>query len=211
MPDPYRHSNPETPSHDEKTFVRRYTWIIVKNVLGWLLILSALVVAGVVPIPLGTPMFLIGFALITLPGKRRMTSGALRGIRIKLYTRKSQMWRLAISLLLPPTFVWLLEFQRHAILHPSQMTLLRLCGLYAAAIVVAWIFIWIVLLGLNLVIRFLPKTRRHVRPWLRDHGINLLPPRRKIRGIEKQLSPDDQQILGFGRARLFRGNRNKKK
>jgi hypothetical protein len=120
------------------------------------------------------------------------------------------MWRLAFSLLLPPAFVWLLEYQRHAILHPSQMGTLRLCGLYTAAVVGAWIFIWVILQGANLILRFLPKTRRYVRPWLRDHGINLLPPRRKIRSLGKQLPPDDQQILGFGRAGLFRRSDKKK-
>jgi hypothetical protein len=209
-------SVPNRPSKSEKaiaeiTYIERYAWIIIKNVIGWVLMLSAIVVGGVFPIPLGTPLFLIGFALITLPGKRRMTSGALRGIPIKLYTRKALMWRLAFSLLLPPAFVWLLEYQRHAILHPSQMSLLRLCGLYAAAVVGAWIFIWLILQGANLILRFLPKTRRFVRPWLRNHGINLLPPRRKIRSLGKQLPPDDQQILGFGRAGLFRRSEKKKK
>src|ERR1700689_2808098 len=133
-------SAPNRPSKSEKalleiSYIEQYAWIIIKNVIGWLLMLSAIVVGGVFPIPLGTPLFLIGLALITLPGKRRMTSGALRGIPIKLYTRKALMWRLAFSLLLPPAFVWLLEYQRHAILHPSQMSLLRLCGLYAVAVV----------------------------------------------------------------------------
>ncbi len=209
-------SVPNRPSKSEKalaeiTYIERYAWIIIKNVVGWVLMLSAIVVGGVFPIPLGTPMFLIGFALITLPGKRRMTSGALRGIPIKLYSPKAQMWRLAISLLMPPAFVWLLEFQRHAILHPSQMSPLRLCGLYAAAIVVAWIFTWIVLLGLNLIIRVLPRTRRHVRPWLRNRGINLLPPRRKFRGLGKQSPPNDQEILGFGRSSSFRRDNADKK
>jgi hypothetical protein len=189
----------ETLYAKRKTFLKGYPWIIVKNVVGWALMLSAIVVGGVFPIPLGTPMFLIGFALITFPGKRRITSGALRGIPIRLYTRKARMWRVAVSLLLPPAFVWLLEYQRHAILHPSQMSPPRLCGLYAFAIVVAWVFTWVVLLGANLIVRILPKTRRHVRPWLRRHGIHLLPPRRKIRSMGKQSPPDDQQILGFGR------------
>jgi hypothetical protein len=207
-------SVPNRPSKSERalseiTYIERYAWIIIKNVVGWVLMLSAIVVGGIFPIPLGTPMFLIGFAMITLPGKRHMTSGALRGIPIKLHTRKAHMWRLAISLLLPPAFVWLLEYQRHAILHPSQMGLLRLCGLYGVAIVGAWILIWLMLMMMNVLIRFLPKTRRRVRPWLRDHGINLLPPRRKVRNLGKQLPPDDQQILRFGRTSAARRDREK--
>jgi hypothetical protein len=189
----------EQAAAEAKTFLERYTWILVKNVVGWLLMLSALVVAGVVPIPLGTPMFLIGFAMITLPGKRHITSGALRGIPIKMYTRTARMRRLAVSLLLPPAAVWFLAIQRHPIIHPSQMSLSHLCAVYVAAIVGAWILTWLTLLAINAVLSVLPRTRRHVRPWLRRHGINLLPPRRKLRNPSRPHARDDQEILGFGR------------
>ncbi len=128
MPDPKRSLKPENDPADRSTFLRRYTWIIIKNVVGWVLMLSAIAVGSVFPVPLGTPMFIIGFAMITLPGKRRLTSGALRGIPIKLYTRKALTWRLAIALLLPPAAVWFLAFQRHPIVHPSRLGLWRLCA-----------------------------------------------------------------------------------
>jgi hypothetical protein len=161
------------------TFVRRYTWVIIKNIIGWVLILSALVVGSVLPVPLGTPMFFIGFALVNFPGKRRLTSSALRGIRINLRSRNAHLWRLAVSLILPLAVLWFLEHEPHPVLHPTQMPLLQLCGLYAAALLAAWMIVWLFLLGVNAIVKILPRLRRRVRPWLRDRGINLLPPRRK--------------------------------
>jgi hypothetical protein len=209
MPTRNRLQKSERAAAEAKTFLEKYTWILIKNVVGWVLMLSAIVVSGVFPLPLGTPMFLIGFALITLPGKRHITSGALRGIPIKIYTRKALMWRLAISLMLPPAVVWFLAFQRHPILHPSQMGLSRLCGLYAVAIGGAWLLTLVMLLAINVVLKFLPKTRRRVRPWLRRHGINLLPPRRKSRNLARPQLPDEQQIVEFDRDNIFRRDREK--
>lgn len=177
----------------------RYAAVVVKNVVGYVLMLAALVLGGFFPIPIGTPMFIIGFAMITLPGKRRLTSGALRGITINLNSRPAHWWRLAGSLLLPPALVWFLAFQRHPILHPSQMTLGHLCALYAMTIVASWLFMLGFLLAVNAVIRFLPRVRRRVRPWLREHGVNLLPPRRKPRlAAASKQRPDDESIIEFG-------------
>jgi hypothetical protein len=185
------------------TYVARYAAVIVKNVLGWALMLSALVLGGFFPVPIGTPLFLIGFAMISLPGKRRLTSSALRGIPIRLYTRKALWWRLAISLLLPPAALWFLAFQRRPVLHPSQMTLGRLCTVYAIAIGGAWLLTWIMLQAINGVVRFLPKVRRRVRPWMRDHGINLLPPRRKRRHVVAFERTDDERILTIDPGQAF--------
>jgi hypothetical protein len=206
MSDPSKPLKPEKIATEAK-YLERYAWIIIKNVVGWVLMLSAIAVGSVFPIPLGTPMFLIGFALITFPGKRHITSSALRGIPIRIYTRKALMWRLAFSLLLPPAAVWFLAFQRHPIIHPSQISLLRLCAVYAVAIVGAWILTLVMLLAINLVLKILPKTRRRVRPWLRKHGINLLPPRRKSRNPAHPQLPDEQQILEFDRENPFRRGR----
>src|ERR1700683_2202175 len=126
MPDP--DPTPKPPSKpleiakEAESYFARYAAVFVKNVLGYLLILIALVLGGVFPIPIGTPMFIIGFAMITFPGKRKLTSGALRGITIKLNSRAAHTWRLAGALLLPPAFVWLLAIQRHPVVHPSKMT-----------------------------------------------------------------------------------------
>jgi hypothetical protein len=186
---------PAEPAREAGAFVAKYAAVIVKNVLGWALMLSALVLGSFFPVPIGTPLFLIGFAMITLPGKRRLTSSALRGIPIRIYTRKAFWWRAAISLLLPPAALWFLAFQKWPVLHPSRMTFARLCTVYAIAIAGAWVLTWIMLRLINLVVSVLPRVRRRVRPWMRDHGINLLPPRRKRRYLISSQRSDDERIL----------------
>ena len=194
---------PAEPAREAGAYVARYAAVIVKNVLGWALMLSALVLGGFFPVPIGTPLFLIGFAMISLPGKRKLTSGALRGITIRLYTRKALWWRMAISLLLPPAALWFLAFQRWPVLHPSQMSLGRLCTVYAMAIGAAWVLTWITLQAINGVLRILPRVRRRVRPWMRDHGINLLPPRRKRRHVVAFERTDDERILTIDPGQAF--------
>ncbi len=197
QPDPT--PTPPGIARQAESYFVRYVAVVIKNVVGYVLMLSALVLGGFFPIPIGTPMFIIGFAMITLPGKRRLTSGALRGITINLNSRTAHTWRLAGSLLLPPAVVWFLAFQRHPILHPSQMTLAHLCAVYAVTIVAAWLFMWGFLLAVNVVIRILPHLRRRVRPWLRSHGVHLLPPRRKPRlAAASKQRPNDENILDFG-------------
>jgi hypothetical protein len=201
---------PAEPAREAGAFVAKYAAVIVKNVLGWALMLSALVLGSFFPVPIGTPLFLIGFALITLPGKRRLTSSALRGIPIRIYTRNAFWWRLAISLLLPPAALWFLAFQRWPVLHPSQMTFARLCTVYAVAIGGAWILTYIMLRAINVVVKILPKVRRRVRPWMRDHGINLLPPRRKRRYLISSQRSDDEQILTFNASQVLGKDRDQK-
>lgn len=195
MPEQSPSPQPAQPAREAGAFVVKYAAVIVKNVLGWALMLSALVLGSFFPVPIGTPLFLIGFAMITLPGKRRLTSSALRGIPVRIYTRKAFWWRSAISLLLPPAALWFLAFQKWPVLHPSQMNFARLCTVYAIAIGGAWVLTWIMLRLINLVVSVLPRVRRRVRPWMRDHGINLLPPRRKRRYLISSQRSDDERIL----------------
>src|SRR5579872_1463694 len=201
-------SGPAEPAREAARYFVRYAAVIVKNVLGWALMLAALGLGSFFPVPIGTPLFLIGFAMITLPGKRRLTSSALRGIPIRFYSRKALWWRLAISLLLPPIALWFLEFQRWPVLHPTQMSFGRLCSVYGIAIASSWIFTWIMLQLINAVVRILPRVRRRVRPWLRAHGVHLLPPRRKQRFASKNM--DDQEIVTFDRIESIRRAREEK-
>jgi hypothetical protein len=60
-------------------FFSGYFWFIFKNVIGWMLIILAIPVGLTVPGPGGIPIFLIGFALVTFPGKRKLTSRVMRG------------------------------------------------------------------------------------------------------------------------------------
>src|SRR2546423_11001252 len=54
--------------------IKDWVWFLVNNIIGWVLILLAWPVGLALPGPGGLPMFLIGFALITFPGKRHLTA-----------------------------------------------------------------------------------------------------------------------------------------
>src|SRR5688572_9860747 len=61
------------------SIVANWFWFIFKNLIGWILILTAMALGPIVPGPGGLPLFLIGFGLITFPGKRRITARLLSG------------------------------------------------------------------------------------------------------------------------------------
>src|SRR5262249_30903204 len=69
---------------------RQYFWAIFNNVIGWIFVLFSGPVGIVAPPPIGTIMFLVGFALVTFPGKRRLTSRVMRGrglpIQMQIFT-----------------------------------------------------------------------------------------------------------------------------
>src|SRR5262245_53323957 len=67
-----------------RRFIQDYFWLILKNVIGWLFILSSPLLGVALPGPGGIPVFLIGFALVTFPGKRRLTSRVIRGKPIEV-------------------------------------------------------------------------------------------------------------------------------
>jgi hypothetical protein len=173
----------------------RYAWLVGRNLVGWILIVAAVPVSGLVPIPLGTPLFLIGFTFISFPGKRRLTSRLLRGRTIKLLSGAVLLRITVVSLLVPPVLVWVLAKEKHQIIKPSELPLARLCAVYAAAIAATWIatlgFLWVV----NLIIHLLPAMRRRVRPWMRRHGMKLLPPRKKGRTSASPAARQSQEIL----------------
>src|SRR4051812_49855906 len=60
-------------------FFAGYAWLILKNLIGWSFILISPAIGFTVPGPGGIPIFLIGFALVTFPGKRKLTSRVMRG------------------------------------------------------------------------------------------------------------------------------------
>src|SRR5438045_4693964 len=76
----------------------RYLWIILKNVIGWILILCSGAVGLVSPGPFGVPLFFIGFALITFPGKRGLTARVLKGKPIPHGSRPFRRWVAAVAL-----------------------------------------------------------------------------------------------------------------
>src|SRR5687768_4928245 len=85
-----------------------YFWFVLKNVLGWIFILGSLPVGLAVPGPGGIPLFLIGFALVTFPGKRRITTHVMRGRAMRvdpgIFTAIATIASIAVTAL----FIWLL-------------------------------------------------------------------------------------------------------
>jgi hypothetical protein len=158
-----------------------YFWFVLKNVVGWTLILLAWPVGLLVPGPGGLPIFLIGFALVTFPGKRSLTARVLKGVPLDLRHRRFTWLTLVAAMSLPVIVFWLFSLKRH----PSTAWLAehnwQSAAAYVAAAVASWFLAKGGLLLLNWVIRKIPVVRRKIRPWLRRNGFDLLPPRRRKR------------------------------
>lgn len=167
-------AHPPVRSRRER-FLAGYSWLIFKNVIGWTLILVSFVAGPFVPGPGGIPLFLIGFALVTFPGKRRLTARVLRGRRIRLHSRPLMVVIAVLSVAVPALALWFWGTRLH-IQGP-----LTVVGAYLLGVVLTGLLSYGAVLLLNLLLRAMPPIRRRVRPWLRNHRIHLLPPRRRRR------------------------------
>lgn len=168
-----------------KRFFYRHAWFILRNVIGWLLILISPVLGAVIPGPGGFPAFIVGFALVTFPGKRKLTARFLRGRRLKIEERWYAVLAAFFSIVIPGIALWVLLVQMEA-----KQGLRHLVELYAPRIsvriltfVLAVLIVWIVtrlsLKLLNGLLLLLPRFRRKFRPWMKRQGLKILPPRRK--------------------------------
>ncbi|MDP9175973.1 MAG: flippase-like domain-containing protein [Planctomycetota bacterium] len=194
---------PDSPALRHSGFFARYFWVIAKNAVGWVLIFSSILIAGVFPGPLGTPMFLIGFAMITFPGKRHMTSRFLRGMPINPLLRPVRVLRGFFSLLLPALVILVLSRKRSGAY--ERASAVEIIGLFCVASAAAWLgLFWLLRVG-NLVIALLPRVRRRVRPWLKRRGINLLPPRYSRRKLPRMTNRgSSESILEIDAAQIRR-------
>lgn len=161
-------------------FFAGYYWLILKNLIGWPLILASLVAGPLVPGPGGIVLFLIGFALVTFPGKRKLTARVLRGRRIRLQNRPLILAMGGVALVVPG-FVLLLGIQTRWLPEGLSDSPARAAGSYLAGVLLTGLAAGAAVLMLNLLLRVMPRIRRRVRPWLRSHHIRLLPPRRRHR------------------------------
>jgi hypothetical protein len=195
MQTPQQHISPR---HAERTrqwrrateFFAGYFWFIFKNVIGWLLIISSLPVGIALPGPGGIPLFLIGFGLVTFPGKRRLTSRVMRGrglpIEMQVFTFLTAFFAIAGTCI----FMWFVADYVDAALQTVNLSPKQKGATYAAimagllvtgliALGVTWLVMRLALQVVNYVLRGMPMIRRKARPWLRSHGFNLLPSRHK--------------------------------
>jgi glycosyltransferase 2 family protein len=174
-----------------------WAWFILKNLIGWLLILSSFPLGAFIPGPGGIPLFLIGFGLITFPGKRRLVARVLRGRPIPAGSRLFKVAAVLLAVVLPGlALLYLLKSGRigrewlHA--HPWIVA--------GAYVVLAMLLTWVGIHSrgvLNRLIARIPKIRRKVRPWLRRKGIDLLPRRRRKRIVRQDGHgiQDDPEII----------------
>src|SRR5215212_5727464 len=173
-----------------QAFLQEYAWAIVRNVIGWILILLSPVLGALIPGPGGLPVFLIGFALVTFPGKRKLTARVLRGRRLRIEDRAYAYVAAFISILVPGIALWVLAFKLR---YEEELRILVRTyapkkGVWILSILIAVLITWAVtrlsLALLNVLLKWLPRFRRRFRPWLRKKGLKLLPPR-------KRMAPDE--------------------
>jgi hypothetical protein len=178
----------------------------LKNLIGWVLIVAAFVVGPLVPGPGGIPLFLVGFALVSFPGKRRLTARVLRGRPVRFRPAPLVLICTGVALI-APTLVLLVVRHRPRWLAPARPGALGHGPVAAAATyLIVGAVVWVVLRltphALNVLLRMTARARRKFRPWLRHHHIRLLPPRwRRRHPHEPGRGPFrlKDEILGFSR------------
>ena len=167
-------------------------WIISKNLLGWLFILASWPVGLLIPGPLGLPLFILGFALISLPGKRRLTARVLRGRQFNLSSKAAVLGSLIACIVLPPLVSWRLHAIHSYLADKSLLRWSQRFGVYVIIVLTTFVLAQLALRALNVGVSWMPWLRRKSRPWLRRRGFDLLPPRRRRRHRAKSRMPDDQ-------------------
>jgi hypothetical protein len=188
---------------DPGRLLRGTILFVFKNVVGWILIIASPVLGITLPGPGGIPMFLIGFALVTFPGKRRLTSRVMRGRGVRLGEGPFTFICALISVCLTAGVTWfVLDYFKHFTEFFARYSLAAVAGIFAFSVIafgVTWAVVRAALWLANWVIRQIPWVRRKVRPWLTRKGIHLLPSRRKRVRDEsgRQTVVENQEILEF--------------
>ena len=168
---------PPQPISSHRELIISYMWLIGRNVVGWLLILTSFIAGPFIPGPGGIPMFLIGFALVSFPGKRHLTARILRGRVFHFWSLRMLLITIAWAVALPGLLLMIFGSRWERLEEVYRQGPLAILSLYVAGVVAAWLIALIGLRAGNLLVRFMPHVRRRVRPWLRKHHIHLLPPR----------------------------------
>jgi hypothetical protein len=203
-------------------FLSDYFWIIFKNVIGWVFIIISPALGALVPGPGGLPVFLIGFALVTFPGKRKLTSRVMRGRGLPLEANVFTFVTAFFAILGTCFLMYFLVDRVYDVLdtvaldprkkkdtYTAVFTGLIVAGLFALG--VTWLVMRLSLKVLNWVLKGIPFMRRRMRPWLRKKGIILLPSRRKQAPEGKEDQPAmNEEILEISERhqKRFRDVRN---
>lgn len=193
--------DPQAVSFDLRRWITSYFWFILKNVIGWLCILGSPILGVLLPGPGGIPLFLIGFALVTLPGKRRLTSRFMRGGQLPIdsplftgmVTFFSVLVTAALMILAWQHFEWLVE--KIPLKQWGMGDVAQVVAISALALPVTMVVTLLGLRVLNVVLGWVPRMRRFIRPALRKWGIHLLPTRRRRVGGRTEVVHDEILVL----------------
>lgn len=191
-------------------FFAAYFWFILKNVIGWLLLLGSPVIGVLIPGPGGLPLFLIGFALITLPGKRRLTARTLRGRQLQLQSNLFYAIGTVVSLLVPLIGLWILNTSRFEwLIKGHVLSATVIAGLCVLAAAITWFLTRLAMHLANVLLHVIARARRTIRPWLRKRGILLLPARRRHRRGRGQAVAisEDQDVIEIHQRHFERARR----
>ena len=172
-----------------------YFWFVFKNVLGWIFILGSLPVGLTLPGPGGVPLFLIGFALVTFPGKRKITSHVMRGRPMQVDPHVFTLTATIASIIVTAFLIWLMVDKYEHVLRTLHVSFFGVFGVCALAAGITWLIMRVLVSIVNWILRRMPRVRRFIRPWLRKYGINLLPPRRSVG--HAATSESENEILSF--------------
>ncbi len=164
-----------------RSFIREYAWWVAKNTLGWVLIAASPIVGAAVPGPGGLPMFIVGFALVSFPGKRNLTARVFRGIPIDTRGNAAGVYSGIGAILLPLALALLLKIKLDDELELKVLRSPLMASGVIASILASFLLLRLSLRAANVLLRRLPRLRRAVRPAMRRRGVHLLPPRRRRR------------------------------
>lgn len=173
------------PTTRRARFFGSYWWLILKNLIGWPLIIASFVAGPLVPGPSGIPLFLAGFALVSFPGKRRLTARVLRGKPVRVPPAPFAAISLVVALLVPVIVLVVGRGRSRWITSVSQSGPLAVASLYCALAAVTWLIARTSPHVLNVLLRGTARARRRTRPWLRRHHVHLLPPRWRRRRADE--------------------------
>jgi len=204
MPVPLSSSNGLPRRSRGQRFLTSRYWLILKNVIGWVLILLSFAAGPLVPGPGGIPLFLIGFALISFPGKRRLTARVLRGKPVRFRGGPFVLISLGVALSAAALALPLARSRSPWLATQTSKSPLALAVLYVITVAVIWLIARFTPHVLNLLLRLIAAARHKFRPWLRRHHIRLLPPRwRRRHPHEPGTGPLrlTDEILKFSRKR----------
>ncbi len=175
-----------------------YFWFVLKNVVGWIFILGSPWLGVLLPGPGGLPLFLIGFALVTFPGKRKITSHVMRGRPVQVDPQVFTLIATIASVAITAVLIWLMVDKYEHLLRSLHVGFLGIFGVCALAAGITWLIMRLLVSIVNWVLRRMPRVRKFIRPWLRKYGINLLPPRRKIDTLSGGVTQNDEdEIIRF--------------